>query len=1092
MISDTLISIACYAIVAVAYAGAVGRLGAGHLRRRQIVVGTVLGCGALVCLLAQRYAGHLAAVSDGIAAVGLAAAFGGELAAVLAAIIGGTSAALLDSSYGYIGLAQVWLAALIGVGATFALQRRRAGFATTELGILAVCQTLGAAALILPWPQFRGVAAETVWVLGSKVLLGTIVLGALLQRWGDAEAGIWDIRRRLEALISNVPGAVAKVAVSPAGELRFSFTPADSIRIFGEGVSASSGETARVLQSIHQDDRAGFRRSLVEASRSGFVWSHEFRVAVPGGKQRWLHGRGRGHLGKGGETVWDVVLTNITSRKEVEQALRRSEELNRILAENTMEVISRVGPDQAWLYISPASRDILGYETDELVGRSSLSIVDQPDAARVAEALAGLVPDGAARSVIYRVRRGDGVTTWVEDTRRMVSRRMGDQAESISIIRPVEANRVAIRPNGADEGHAPHERDRRLLRLLEAAGTGVILIDPYQPNHPITYANKSAAAITGYSQAELCNRTWRTLQASNSDPAVMHGIEDAIAERRALSATFVSRRKDGGTCWLMLDLSPVRRPDGHVESCLGIFFDVSEQKRLEDDLRRSRDAAEEATRAKSDLIASISHELRTPLNGVIGFTNLLLNENLPAEQRRYATFAHDAGSSLLAIINNILDLSKMEAGKLTLVETDFSIVELAVSCNTVVWHAARERGLDLNFVLKPEVVNFVRGDPGRIRQVLLNLLSNAIKYTEKGSVVLAIAKVKDLAKGAVLRFSVTDTGIGIDKEQQSRLFQKFSQVEDRNGIYLRGTGLGLAICKTLVENMGGQIGVISTPGLGSQFWFTLPLEFAVGDGHPEQRSKAAGSGAKILLVEDAPMNQELMLTLLRRAGHTVDVVGDGQGAIEAARMLAFDLVLMDVQLPRMDGMTATRAIRQLEGAGSRVPIIAMTARALAGDAEKCLAAGMNDHLSKPVDPAALLAMIDRWAGRQGGEAQPRERSAPAVQDLQVLKDLEAHLGRAKLDDLLARARRELPRLLERINENRSEPQLLERSAHELLSVAGTAGLLELVERSRATMETCRSGSEAELAESVAALNKAGRRALEAIGADVSAADSAVD
>jgi PAS domain S-box-containing protein len=1077
MMSQLASSIASFALVSIAYAALIGALRRAAPRYRQLAVGAILGAGAVLCTLAQHHGGKPLPLGGGIATIGLAQPFGGGLATLVASGIAAASYFWLDGVPLYPGLAEIPLAACIAVAVTEALRRVRPGFGLRELAALALALTLGAGLLLAPSGAFRQAPADTALALGGQVLLGTVILGIMLQRWGEAEWRIGESERRRRALVANVPGTVMQIIANAAGELRFVFDTDDPARIFDGALGWSTPDPAKVLQAIHPDDRALFRRSLIEAGRSLSPWLHEFRMLPPGGKQRWLRARATATLTPGGDILWEAIVVNITTRKDVEQVLRRSEALHRLLAENTTEFLGSIGPQQSWLYVSPSAREIVGHDPDELVGRPWLSLVDAADVARVTEALAGLVPGGPAVTVAYRVRRADGSLRWVEETRRIAGKTVdGGPGESISVIRPVAAPRAEpLEAVAAKEpGRAP---DRHFARMLEAASAGIVVLDPHHPDHPVIFVNRAAMAITGYSRAELIGRSWRWLQGGDADPKIASDVEEAMRQQQPLSTSFVGQHKNGTTYWAKLDFSPVRDEAGKVDAYVSIFADISEQKRIEEDLRRARDAAEEANQAKS-------HELRTPLNGVIGFTNLLLNENLPAEQRRYATFAHDAGSSLLAIINNILDLSKIEAGKLTLVETDFSVVELAVSCNTVVWHAARERGLDLNFVLKPDVTSLVRGDPNRIRQVLLNLLSNAIKYTEKGSVVLTIAKVEDQAQDTVLKFSVTDTGIGIAKEQQSKLFQKFSQIEDQPGIYLRGTGLGLAICKSLVEQMGGTIGVTSMPAVGSNFWFTVPLKTAVG--LKPGAVPAGARGARILLVEDTVMNQELMITLLRRAGHEVDVAGDGEAALEAMQQRRFDLVLMDVQLPRMDGLEATRQIRRLAPPASQVPVIAMTARALAGDVEECVAAGMNDHLAKPVDAAALLAMIERWVPAHPPElpgAAPQEADRFPVRDEEALRDLEAHIGSGKLHDLLARAQEELPRRLRRINDCRSDHPLLEREAHELISVAGSAGLLELAESARGVMQACREESAVRISSTLVALNVAAERALAALDAD---------
>lgn len=1086
MIEELALSVAIYAIASIAYAAVIGMLRAAPARHRQIAVGGVLGTAAALCVVSHNYVGALSPLSDAVVPVGLAAPFGGGLATVAAGTIAVVAVLSLDGGTDPLGLVEIPVAGLLGLAATELLRRRRLEFEWAELAALSSCLALGALLLLASssiWREFR---IDASLALMGRVALGTMILGTLLQRWSESDTRIGERERQWRALVASVPGAVLQITVDPAGEMSFAFATPDAVRIFGEGLPAPTPSATQIFQSIHPDDRVGFRRSLVEAGHLLRPWSHEFRVTMPGDKHRWLRGRATPSRNAHGDIVWDAIIVNVTSRKDMEQVLRRSEALHRLLAENTMEVIGRIGADGTWLYVSPAAREILGHEPRDLVGRPWTCLVDDADVGRVKDAAASLAAGGPALAITYRVRRGDGTSIWIEETRRAIGTSSADQPpEVISVMRPTAGRNAE--PGEAGAGIDPaSDRQGQFARLLEAASAGIVVTDPHRPDQPIVFVNKATTAITGYERAELLGRGWRALVAPESEPNVAGEIETAAAQQRSLSTSFLGRRKNGGTYWAKLDCSPMLDADGRVDSYVAVFVDISEQKRVERELRLARDAAEEANQAKSEFIANISHELRTPLNGVIGFTNLLLNENLPAEQRRYATFAHDAGSSLLAIINNILDLSKIEAGKLSLKESDFSVVELAVSCNTVVWHAARERGLDLNFVLKPDVMNLVRGDPDRIRQVLLNLLSNAIKFTEKGSVVLTISKLQDMPTGTILKFSVTDTGIGIAKEQQARLFQKFSQIDDKAGSYLRGSGLGLAICKNLVEHMGGSIGLTSTPGIGSNFWFTVPLRPAAGTGKPAEETALRGRGARILLVEDMPMNQELMITLLGRAGYRVEVVGDGEAAVEAVTRGTFDLVLMDVQLPRMDGATATRMIRRSGAPASDIPIIAMTARALSGDVEKCLAAGMDDHVSKPIDAAALLALIDRWVGVRHAaqrEAERHEISIPPVQDCEILRDFEARLGPGKFAELLGRVRKELPIALEGIGEHRSDRLRLERAAHDLISLAGTAGLMELVESARAVMEACRMGNDTRIATAMAALDTAAKRALAALAAE---------
>lgn len=625
-----------------------------------------------------------------------------------------------------------------------------------------------------------------------------------------------------------------------------------------------------------------------------------------------------------------------------------------------------------------------------------------------------------------------------------------------------------------------HEEPRGVqMRMLEAMNAGVIFIDPHESEKPIVFANATAAAMMGYDVSELVGRSSNILFGPLSDSSVLDRIRHAFDEQQAITVVLTCYRKDSSSFWAKLGISPVKSSDGKLAGFISTFLDISEEKKMEEEARRARTVAERANQAKSEFIASISHDVRTALTGLIGFTNLLLGENLSGEQRRYAMLAREAGNSLLAVINNVLDLSKIEAGKLELTESDFGVIELAVSCHAAVWQAAREKGLDLNFVLKPDVPNMVRGDPDRIRRVLLNLLTNAIKFTDKGSVVLSLSRAEEGTGNNVLKFSVTDTGVGIAKEKQDLLFRQFSQIEGGASQASAGTGLGLAISKSLVQQMGGTIGVTSTPGVGSQFWFALPFRAPLGAG-AKQAATGSLQRARILIAEDTPINQELMVTLLKKAGHEVELVTNGEAALDAVRRGRFDLVLMDLQLPRMDGFAATRAIRALEGNKGRIPVIALTARASSKDVEECLAAGMNDHLPKPIDALMLLSAVDRWitlAKPEEERARNQETPGAAVHDEAMLRDLETHLGREKVVSMVAMAGQDIPRRLERIYRRLADPEFGRQQAHELVSIAGNLGFTELVARSRRFMETCGGGDSAALRAAYEDLKAAADRAV---------------
>jgi len=370
--------------------------------------------------------------------------------------------------------------------------------------------------------------------------------------------------------------------------------------------------------------------------------------------------------------------------------------------------------------------------------------------------------------------------------------------------------------------------------------------------------------------------------------------------------------------------------------------------------------AEMTAQGKSDFLAMMSHEMRTPLNGIIGMTSFLESKHLDERERECVEVIRRSGETLLAIIDDVLDFSKIEAGRLTLENADFDVARAVLDAMQIVEHSAAEKSLTLSTYLDPTLPGIVSGDLIRLRQVLLNLLSNAIKFTAEGEIAVRAELRAAGRDGYELYFSVKDKGIGISEEQQSRLFQPFSQAEASTARMFGGTGLGLAISKRLANLMGGDIGVKSRSGEGSLFWFTIRVGASIAvPARPPVTAKAAdpATGQRLLLVEDNPINQKVALLMLHKLGYQVDVANNGFEALSAIASSHYDLVLMDCVMPEMDGFEATRRLRSGAGAGATIPIIAMTANAFAEDRKACLAAGMNDFLSKPVRQAELASKL---------------------------------------------------------------------------------------------------------------------------------------
>jgi PAS domain S-box-containing protein len=662
---------------------------------------------------------------------------------------------------------------------------------------------------------------------------------------------------------------------------------------------------------------------------------------------------------------------------------------------------------------------------------------------------------GSARIVGYRrvesypmvvevaFERSEVLTQWLSEMRRRAVI-IVIVASALFALGMRLARQIGLRVSAE---RSLRESEARLQSILDHAPVSISLKDRA---HRYVLFNRQYQAWFGVTPEQQLGKTLRDVGTEEPFVVVMDAIEDRVIASGIAEVAEV-REPDIGTApkWVLVTKFPVRGPDGDIIGVGTVNVDVTLRRAAEEALQEAKEAAEAANRAKSTFLARMSHELRTPMNGVIGLADLLLDRALTPEQRHHVTLLKAAAQSLLAIINDILDLSKIEAGKLELEHLAVSPAAVVEEALSVIRPQAIAKGLGLAIDIASDVPSWVETDPTRLRQILINLLGNALKFTEKGEIGLRVSMRKE-GNGTHLRFAVTDTGIGVSPEQQALLFRDFGQGDASVTRRFGGTGLGLAICKRLTEALGGEIGVESEPGVGSTFWFTIALVEAHAPLVPRpEAGRAAAAHARILVAEDNYVNQLIVEGMLKAEGHEVLTVRNGGEAVEMLKQQDFDLVLMDMEMPEMDGIAATLAIRAL-GEGERdIPIVALTANAMVDEAARCRRAGMNDFLTKPIEREALRAVVAKWSDPTKAPAMPHLKSSPELEVLNesVLRALEEHVGKSHLIALSGLFRAEIGKIMQVITAT-DDQGVLAREAHSLISLAAYLGCTELMTRSR--------------------------------------------
>jgi PAS domain S-box-containing protein len=700
----------------------------------------------------------------------------------------------------------------------------------------------------------------------------------------------------------------------------------------------------------------------------------------------WLRIQGQAIRNKQGEVIRYFALEeDITQQKEAEEKLRESQLRWQFALEGAGDGVWEYDFQTEEVNFSRQYKKMLGYTDEEFKNEKEewFSRI-HPDDIHIITTTDQQYANGSISNHQreYRIKNKKQEYIWILDRGIIMSKTAGNKP-----LRMIGTHTDITERKLAED--AIRLKEQKYRGIIANMSLGLLEVDL---NEHIIFANQSFCEMCGYTSEELIGQKASGIFLKGDNIEIMDLKNEARKKGKTDAYEIIVKDKRGQMRWWFISGAPNYNNNGELIGSIGIHLDITNQKKLEQDLIEAREEAEESSKAKEMFLANMSHEIRTPINAILGMGNQLLKTSLNGNQRFFLNIVNASAENLLVIINDILDISKIEAGHLSLENIGFRIEDVLNRTASVMLHKAEEKGLRLMLSVDKTIAPILVGDPYRLNQVLLNLVSNAVKFTEKGSVKVECYLFKKNSTQQTVCISVKDTGIGIEQEYIDKLFQKFSQEDKSVARMYGGTGLGMSICKELITLMNGTISVESQKGKGTEISICIPFSIGGDNDIPVKEEKKKDStilkGRKILLVEDNEMNRLLVNIILKHYGTVVTEAFNGVEAIKAMQHNQYDIVLMDMQMPLMDGLEATRIIRK--ELNNTIPIIALTANAIKGENEKCIEAGMNDFISKPFAEEDLIAIMAEWLTQtpeMAAQKKPTITNTAPLYNLSGLKEI---------------------------------------------------------------------------------------------------------